>query len=197
MEQVEGALALLSHWPAELRTAPPLWIKRWLAGESDLRLHLAAQFEVIGESLPDGGATLLSSPLLSSLRDLVVYTDDFDARGLDALLQAPHGGQINTLFVDSESLDSAFIDVLVDRAPTQLQGLVLLGGNIGDAGAIRLAECTKLTQLTQLHLHDTGVHKVGACALADSPHLHPLVRLEWKRLIEEGTFPIPACQTFA
>ncbi len=196
-EHVHAAQELLHHWPSDMRVAPKPWLERWKSGVRDPRLLLASKYDLIDEvHYNDGGAELLSSPALASLQELVICNNSIDARGIEALLGTPHGQQLRSLFIDGEGIDLDLVDRLAASPPPRLEGLVLLGGHVGDAGAKRIASSRLSLSLTQLHLHDTGVGKEGAHALAESETMHPLVRLEWRRLIEEGTFPIPAHQHF-
>jgi uncharacterized protein (TIGR02996 family) len=137
------------------------------------------------------GARALASVRLDSLTELVLDGNGLGDAGAAALADAPWLGGLRTLGLAGDALGAAGVQALLSGpGPAGLEALDLsLNRGLGDAGLRALADARCLQRLTTLklqHLYDPNripygrsvLGEAGVGALADSPYLGSLARLD-------------------
>jgi hypothetical protein len=161
-----------------------------------LALHLALA--------PRAVTALAASPVLSTVRTLVIRGTPLGADGAAAIASSPHLQQLVCLdlrqsmgddldaFVGAFALPNLRSLVLGGRALppeamrtiassdafSELVELDLTGADIGDAGVAALAEATHLPALRHLSLHGNGITQAGKEAIAKAPWFSQLESLD-------------------
>ena len=134
-----------------------------------------------GVDITDEGAdTLVRSPSLEELLTLQLSGNkQLGANGLRSLLSSPVLKSLQLLSVASCKLTADDFKPLADsNGLPQLYELDMRNNDMGDTGAVSLAQWPGLSSVRVLRLNSCSLGHTGAKALLDSPHLQPGVNLQ-------------------
>jgi hypothetical protein len=120
----------------------------------------------------DGLGALAEAAFAGSLEELTMERRWLGEELVSVLAALP---RLNSLGLDCGSLGDEGVRALVSL-PHRWTHLGLRANDIGDAGAVALADSAALTELRWLYLGDNELTDEGVLALARSPHL---TALEW------------------
>lgn len=136
--------------------------------------------DVSGNQLDDSALlAIATAPHLSKLRHLGVGGGTYSAAALKALATSKTLTSLTSLDLSSSQLTPRLLEQFVGalKLPT-LTELTLIATGLGDAGALVLAKSATSRQFTSLQLGENKVTQTGVFALADSPNLTGLKRLQ-------------------
>lgn len=166
------ALGLPAHG-VDLRSMRELAASEALAGLVTL--------DVTDNDIGDLGLhAILGSPHLTNLRHLLLSRCGITTSGMTSLARSAIIGQLETLALDGNfKIDNRGIRALADCR--RLDSLRTLGlgwcSEINGLAIRSLAQCKQLAGLAELDLSHSPIGDTGAEALADSPHMENLTRL--------------------
>lgn len=163
--------------------------------------------DVSGNQLDDTALTALATaPNLSRLRHLGVGGGTYSGAALTALATSKTLTSLTSLDLSSSQLTPKLLEQFLGALtlPT-LTELSLIATGLGDAGALALARSAASRQFTSLELGENKVTQTGVFALADSPNLTGLKRLQlndaWlgKKAVVEylaASEPLASCRIY-
>lgn len=136
--------------------------------------------DVSGNQLDDTALTAIATaPHLSKLRRLCVGGGQYSARGLTALATSKTLTSLSSLDLNASQLTPKLLEQFLGALKlSTLTELTLIATGLGDAGALVLAKSPTSRQFTSLELGENKVTQTGVFALADSPNLTGLKRLQ-------------------
>lgn len=179
--RLEEALAQAQRecaWmPDSVRRAPARWWRRVVAGEREVRLQVARSLRVVGERIGDAGvAALVECPDLARLTILRLDGVGAGAAAGDAIAETAYLGELVELYLHHDALGDEGASGVAWRAlrMPRLRVLSLVGQQVGDVGAMALAE---LGGLQALYVDDNAIRDAGLIALAHARGLRSLERL--------------------
>jgi uncharacterized protein (TIGR02996 family) len=126
-----------------------------------------------------GTRALASSPYLEHLVELDLSQNPIEDLGLQAVIASPNLSRLKRLRVSRCSIELTGARALA-RSPLlgQLELLDLSSNPIGDTGVRVLSGSAYLSGLTELNLADTGLSSIGIEAFAQSPHVCNLSKFD-------------------
>ncbi len=134
----------------------------------------------LGENLLgdlSGAKHLANAPCLRELKVLELDRCEMSLTAARCLAGAPFLGSLRVLNVNHNSFKPEGLQALLDAKSPTLHTLVMVDNDLGDVGALRLAESPASEALLQLNLAHNGVGNHGAAALARSTSLRNLLVL--------------------
>jgi hypothetical protein len=143
------------------------------------RLTELALGNAMGSLGAEGARSLATSPQLGQLATLRLCGHHVGAEGVEVLLTSPQLTSLTRLDLRNNKLRAKDL-CAVSPSPHRMSLADLdLGGNpIGNRGCQALADWACLGPLTKLGLADCEIKDAGAIALANSPHLAHIDRIE-------------------
>jgi uncharacterized protein (TIGR02996 family) len=145
----------------------------------------------------EGIAALSDSPHLAGLRWLKLPCNDLSPEGVAALAATRHLTRLQILELEYNPFGVAGVRALAGGTWKELARLDLGSCELGDEGAVALAECRSLRGLRSLSVDSNKITAGGVRALVRSPHLRNLVWLSLyaNKIGDEGALALCESQT--
>lgn len=169
--------AQLKSWPAHLRLAPPDWLERALLGATLPELELVSTIVIqLRYVAPGELKTLLLNHKLPDLKQLSLWTVGLRAEQLSELLNAPVATQLEELHLGRNDLSDRGVELLCKHSSKllALRTLSLPENDIGSRGAWALAQSPLLERLERLNLYANHIGEEGLLSLSTAPINGPL-----------------------
>lgn len=146
------------------------------------RANPALQLDVLdlGENvLEDSGAGhLVGAPCLRELKVLHLPRCELGTKAVNALAKAPFLRDLRVLDIGQNNIGTKGLSALLGAKPAALHTLSVVGSDLGDAGAVKLAESAASDTLLELDLTWNNLRAKATQALAASKHLRNLLILK-------------------
>ena len=143
---------------------------------ADERLQPLKSVTIRGQQLTAASVrAIMTSPLTEELSSLFLPESTIGDDGLVVLAASPRLAGIEYLNLTKVGATAAGVEVLASSPYLQPKDLSLGGQNVGDAGAVALAEAR---QIKALHLETAGIGEEGLTALLEKTSAEVLVLSE-------------------
>ena len=127
----------------------------------------------------DGVAYLASTPILKTVKTLILYKGHFGDEGVRALAESENLDQLTALYLENNNITDLGVEhISRSEYLSNLKVLNLYHNQISDKGAGLIAESDTLTELQELNLIYNQIYGPGVIQLTNSTKLKSLKKIE-------------------